>query len=78
MDSEGNIIPLTQDTKRHFLYVRYNADLSREGLDELGLVDIDSDHVRQMDSVKYIHDLETVGKATAKQQVKMDHFGKFV
>ena len=78
MDSEGNIIPLTQDTKRHFLYVRYNADLSREGLDEMGLVDIDSDDVRQMDSVKYIHELESVGKATAKQQVKMDHFGKFV
>ncbi len=77
MDTEGNIIPLTQDTKRHFLYVRYNADLSREGLDELGLFDIDSDHVRQMDSVKYIHELETVGKATAKQQVKLDHFGKF-
>ncbi len=77
MDTEGNIIPLTQDTKRHFLYVRYNADLSREGLDELGLFDIDSDHVRQMDSVKYIHELETVGKATAKQQVKLEHFGKF-
>lgn len=77
MDSEGNIIPLTQDTKRHFLYVRYNADLSREGLDELGLVDINSDHVRQMDSIKYIHDLETVGKATAKQQVNLQHFGKF-
>ncbi len=78
MDSEGNVIPLDQDTKRHFLYVRYNADLSREGLNELGLVDIDDSHVREMDSVKYISDLETVGKATGKAQVKMEHFGSFV
>jgi hypothetical protein len=77
MDEAGNITPLTQDTKRQFLYVRYNADLSREGLDSLGLVDVDRSHVSEMDSVKYINDLVTVGKATGKAQVKMEHFGKF-
>ncbi len=78
MDGSGNMLPLSQDTKRHFLYARYNADLSREALDELGLQHINADHVREMDSVKYIDQLSTVGKAVGKEQVKMEHFGGFV
>jgi ferredoxin-NADP reductase len=78
MDAEGNITPLTQDTKRQFLYARYNADLTREGLDTLGLVDIKREQVSEMDSVKYIDQLQKVGKATGKAQVKMEHFGSFV
>lgn len=77
MDSDGNAIPLTNNTRRHFLYARYNADLSREGLDEMGLNHIDSDHVREMDSVKYINQLQEVGKKAA-EQISMDHFGSFV
>ncbi|MEO6730648.1 MAG: patatin-like phospholipase family protein [Ferruginibacter sp.] len=78
MDDEGNILQLSQNTKRHFLYMRYNADISQQGLDELGLQHIESDHVREMDSVKYIKELETVGKAVGKQQVNINHFGSFV
>lgn len=78
MDEEGNILQLSQNTKRHFLYMRYNADISQQGLDDLGLQHIESDHVREMDSVKYINELETVGKAVAKQQVSIEHFGSFV
>ncbi|MEP7250940.1 MAG: patatin-like phospholipase family protein [Ginsengibacter sp.] len=77
MDGEGNIVPLTSDTKRHFLYARYNADLSRRGLDDIGLKDIDSDHVREMDSVLYIDQLRQVGRKAANQ-ISMDHFGSFV
>ena len=77
MDSAGNAIDLSQDTKRHFLYARYNVDLSPEGLSALGLGNINSDHVRQMDSVQYINDLKTVGAAAAGQ-VSMKHFGSFV
>jgi hypothetical protein len=55
-------VPLDKDMGRHFLYVRYNADLSRAGLDAMGLTEIDSDDVRKMDSVKYIDKLQTVGK----------------
>ena len=77
MDAAGNAINLSQDTKRHFLYARYNVDLSPEGLSALGLSNINSDHVRQMDSVQYIDDLQTVGAAAAKQ-VSMKHFGSFV
>ncbi len=77
MDANGNVYDLSVDTKQHFLYARYNADLSEEGLQAMGLGDIDSDQVRQMDSVKHIDDLQTVGKAAAKQ-VSMAHFGSFV
>ena len=77
MDADGNVTGLSQNTKRHFLYARYNADLSEEGLQAMNLSNIDSDHVRQMDSVKYIDDLQTVGKAAAKQ-VSISHFGSFV
>ena len=77
MNSDGKIIPLTNNTSRHFLYARYNADLSREGLDAVGLNLIDSDHVREMDSVKYINELQEVGKK-ASEQISMDHFGSFV
>ncbi|MEO6220748.1 MAG: patatin-like phospholipase family protein [Ginsengibacter sp.] len=78
MDNEGKVIPLTSNTSRHFLYARYNADLSREGLDALGLNNIHSDHVREMDSVDYIDDLRTVGKAVANTQVNLKHFESFV
>ena len=77
MDSDGKIIPITNNTKRQFLYARYNADLSTEGLEAVGLSHIDSDHVREMDSIKYIDELREVGKKTA-EQISMDHFGSFV
>lgn len=77
MDEAGKAIPLANDTKRHFLYARYNADLSREGLDAAGLNHIDSDQVREMDSVKYIDQLREVGRKTS-EQISMDHFGSFV
>jgi hypothetical protein len=71
------MLPLRQDLKKHFLYARYNADISQEGLTKMGLGNIDSDDVREMDSVKHIADLQRVGKAAATQ-VNLDHFGSFV
>ncbi|MEO6288886.1 MAG: patatin-like phospholipase family protein [Ginsengibacter sp.] len=77
MNNDGTVIPLTNNTSRHFLYARYNADLSREGLDEMGLTNIDSNHVREMDSVLYIDQLRQVGQKAA-EQISMHHFGSFV
>jgi hypothetical protein len=78
MDKDGNIYELSQNTNRHFLYARYNADISQEGLNELNLSNIVSDHVREMDSVTYIDELQQVGRAAAAQQVSLQHFGSFV
>jgi len=59
-----------------FTYVRYNAELTREGLDALGLPDIKPEDVQQLDSVAHIPELQRVGKAVA-QKVKPEHFASF-
>jgi predicted acylesterase/phospholipase RssA len=76
-DDNGNEIPLNQDLGRRFLYARYNADLSREGLDAMGLNDIKPKNVQKLDSIEYIEDLRKVGKKVAKE-IKIDHFGNFI
>ena len=78
IDDKGNVKNLSQANMRHFLYVRYNADLSEQGLKDLKLGHIKSEHVRQMDSVKYLKELEMVGTAAAVQQVDLRHLGSFV
>lgn len=60
-----------------FTYVRYNAELSAEGLTKLGLSGIKPEHVQQLDSTEHIKELQEVGQAVAKQ-VKLEHFSKFV
>ena len=70
-------VPLDQDLGRAFLYARYNADLSREGLDKLGCGDVEPKHVQKLDSVDYIDDLLRVGHA-AGLEVRPEHFGPFV
>lgn len=70
----GKKIPLRENLGRAFLYARYNAELTRAGLDALGLKRVKPKHVRKMDSVEHIDDLLAVGKAAARQ-VDMSDFG---
>ena len=60
-----------------FTYVRYNAELTSEGLASLGLPDIDPGNVQKLDSVAHIRDLQRVGVAVAKG-VDVRHFEGFV
>jgi len=60
-----------------FTYVRYNAELSEEGLAKLGLSGIKPEDVQQLDSTAHIKELQQVGQAVAKQ-VKAEHFSHFV
>ena len=76
-EADGKMIPLSQDLGRRFLYARYNADLSREGLDALGLNDIKPKNVQKLDSIEYIPDLRKVGRKLAKE-IKIEHFGSFI
>jgi uncharacterized protein len=62
---------------RLFSYVRYNAELSRHGLDELGLPDLVPDRVQRLDSVAHIGDLRRVGQAAARE-VAAAHFAGFL
>jgi hypothetical protein len=76
-DDEGNVIPLSQNLGRRFLYARYNADLSREGLDAMGLHDIEPKNVRRLDSIEFIGDLSRVGRKVA-EEIKIEYFGGFI
>jgi len=64
------------DTGRSFLYVRYNAMLTRFGLEALGVLHVDPSQLR-MDSIDSLDDLAEIGRAVARQ-VSLDHFGRFV
>jgi len=60
-----------------FTYVRYNAELSSDGLKALGLADIKPVDVQMLDSVAHVAELQREGKAVAKR-VKPEHFAGFV
>jgi hypothetical protein len=68
-------------TPKLFTYGRFNADLSRAGLNALGLPNIEPGNVQKMDSVDHIGDLQRVGRAVAEQKVVPNFdmvFGKFL
>ena len=60
-----------------FTYVRYNAELTSEGLEALGLKNVKPENVQQLDSVQFIADLRRVGEAAAAQKVRAEHFSGF-
>lgn len=62
---------------RLFTYVRYNADLTRGGLDALGLADISAAEVQRLDGVRHMDALRTLGRAVAAAQVRAEHFSGF-
>ena len=69
--------PVATDLGRAFLYARYNADLSAEGLGELKCGDMDPEKVQKMDGVEQIENLLKIGKA-AGRQIDLSHLGPFV
>jgi hypothetical protein len=76
----GAIMPGTgplQAGQKLFTYVRYNAELTREGLDAIGCKTIKPEVVQKLDSIDGIPDLQTVGAAVAKQKVEEKHFAGF-
>lgn len=75
IDTEGTMKRPT--SSKLFTYVRYNAELSRDGLDKLGLTRIKPEDVQKLDSVENIKELQEVGQAVAKK-VTRAHFSKFM
>jgi hypothetical protein len=63
---------------RMFTYMRYNAELSNEGLTDLGLSAIRPENVQKMDSVAHIKDLQAIGQAVAEHDVNRFHFDGFL
>jgi len=76
-DATGVEIPLSVDLGRAFLYARYNAELTRAGLDAIGLPDVNPEQVSKLDSIQSIPDLRRVGRKIGAQ-VELAHFGTFV
>jgi predicted acylesterase/phospholipase RssA len=72
-------IPLTQCLGKQFLYARYNAELTMEGLGSLGVEDCNLEQLRRMDlaTTENIAKLSEIGKA-AGERVHRDHFGSFI
>ena len=66
-----------KDAPKLFTYLRYNAELSREGLDALGLPEIKPADVQQMDSFAHIGDMQKVGQAVAARRISGRHFEGF-
>jgi predicted acylesterase/phospholipase RssA len=75
-DLVGSVGPFAHDQKL-FTYMRYNAELTREGLDALGCEDIEPETVQQLDSVEGIPDLRKVGEQVAERKVRAEHFAGF-
>src|SRR4051795_1449426 len=61
-----------------FTYVRYNAELTAEGLESLGITDVEPRDVQQLDSVAHVKDLQRVGRAVATRNVRAQHFEGFL
>jgi hypothetical protein len=74
-DLLGSAGPLSAASKL-FTYLRYDAELSREGLDKLGCPSIKPETVRKLDSVDGIGDLWQVGTRVG-EKVKPEHFAGF-
>lgn len=61
-----------------FTYLRYNAELTREGLDALGLPEIRPEDVQKLDSTDHIRELQQIGQAVLEKKIRPEHFAGFV
>lgn len=59
-----------------FTYLRYNVELTRHGLDQLGLGDVQPEDVRTFDRAESLLELQRVGRALG-QRVAAEHFTGF-
>jgi hypothetical protein len=77
LDHQESLVPLSEPLGRAFLYARYDADISSEGLAALGLPHVDVKRVQQMDAVDAVEDLKAIGRAVA-EKVDLAAFGKLI
>ena len=61
-----------------FTYLRYDADLSRQGLDQLGLTDVEPTKMQQMDCVTNLDTLQEIGRRIAERDVHGDVLAQFL
>jgi predicted acylesterase/phospholipase RssA len=61
-----------------FNYVRYNAELTRRGLDELNLPMLKPQDLQRLDDVKHMDKLVRLGRAVGAAQVRPEHFARHI
>ena len=69
--------PSTSTIPKQFAYVRYDPDVSQDGLNALGLAEIKAEKVQVMDSVKNMPEIQRVGTTYAAKHVTLDHLKGF-
>jgi patatin-like phospholipase/acyl hydrolase len=74
----GDMVGTRGPVDKLFTYVRYNAELTRNGLDALGLMHLQPEDVQQLDSVKHVNALQSIGTEVAERHVEIDHFAGFL
>ncbi|MBT9599439.1 MAG: patatin-like phospholipase family protein [Vitreoscilla sp.] len=62
---------------KQFAYLRYDPDVSRAGLDALGLAGVSAEAVQVLDSIEHIDAIRRVGAAYAAQAVRGEHLRGF-
>jgi predicted acylesterase/phospholipase RssA len=75
-DMVGSSGPLLSGRKM-FTYVRYNAELTEEGLTAIDCGDIDPRNVQKLDSFAAVDELMRIGAEVGKRKVVAQHFGGF-
>jgi uncharacterized protein len=61
-----------------FTYARYDADLSRDGLEALGLTGMDPAQMQKMDCPANLDALQEIGRRIAARDVRGDLFSRFL
>ncbi|HRD33671.1 MAG TPA: patatin-like phospholipase family protein [Rhodocyclaceae bacterium] len=63
---------------KQFAYLRYDPDVTRAGLDALGLHDVKAENVQVMDSIEHIAAIQRVGRRYAERNVSgVEHLRGF-
>jgi uncharacterized protein len=76
-DSTLNLLGAGLNAQKLVTYQRITVGLTRQRLDQLGLPDVDPVKVREMDAADQIPNMQRVGAAVAKEQVRMEAFRDF-
>jgi hypothetical protein len=76
-ESALNLIGVGLGAQKLLTYQRITVGLTRQRLDQLGLHDVDPAKVREMDAADQIPNMQRIGAAVAKEQVRMELLKKF-
>jgi uncharacterized protein len=63
---------------KQFAYVRYDPEVTQSSLNDMGLPDVNAGNIQVLDSIKFIPDIQRVGRTYAERSVRLAHLRNFV